>query len=126
MNWAEYPNFTPDELRCRHTGKDGMNAEFMARLQKLRSVYGKPMTITSGYRHPTHPIEARKGSPGAHSTGRAADIAVQGEDALRLLQLALQMGFTGIGVQQRGTGRFLHLDDINDGYLPRPTIWSYA
>lgn len=125
MNWAEYPNFTESEFACSHTGKCEMSRDFMARLQKLRGVYGKPMQITSGYRHPTHPIEAAKPSPGAHSTGRAADVAVQGADALRLLQLALQCGFTGIGVQQKGTGRFLHLDDISNGYLPRPALWSY-
>ena len=125
MNWSDYPNFTEAEFACRHTGKCAMAPEFMARLQKLRGVYGKPMTITSGYRHPTHPIEAAKLSPGAHSTGRAADIAVQGVEALRVLQLALQCGFTGIGLQQKGGGRFLHLDDISNGYLPRPALWSY-
>ena len=59
------------------------------------------------------------------STGRAADVAVHGVDALRLLQLALQCGFTGIGVQQKGGGRFIHLDDISNGYLPRPALWTY-
>ena len=125
MNWRDYPDFTPSEFACRHTGKCEMSPDFMARLQKLRSVYGKAMTITSGYRHPSHPIEAAKLSPGAHSTGRAADIAVQGADAVRLLHLALQCGFTGIGIQQKGGGRFIHLDDIGNGYLPRPAIWSY-
>jgi uncharacterized protein YcbK (DUF882 family) len=125
MNWHDYPNFTEAEFACKHSGKCAMVPEFMARLQKLRGVYGKPMTITSGYRHPTHPIEAAKLSPGAHATGRAADIAVQGVDAMRLLHLALQCGFTGIGVQQKGGGRFIHLDDISNGYLPRPAIWTY-
>jgi uncharacterized protein YcbK (DUF882 family) len=83
------------------------------------------MTVTSGYRHPTHPIEAAKAAPGAHSTGRAVDIAVQGADAVRLIALAIAEGFTGIGVQQKGSGRFIHLDDLPSGAFPRPTVWSY-
>ena len=103
-----------------------MQAGFMDRLQRLRTMYGKPMRVTSGYRDPSHPIEIKKSRPGAHSSGRAVDIAVRGEDALRLIQLAIQCGFTGIGVQQKGEGRFIHLDDLSGPDWPRPTIWSYA
>lgn len=122
MDWSEFPNFTQAEFMCRHTGKCEMSPEFMCRLQHLRQVYGKPMRITSGYRDRTHPIEAAKSAPGEHSTGHAADVAVQGADALRLVQLALGLGFTRIGVQQKGGGRFIHLGDSTD--LPS-TIWSY-
>ena len=62
----------------------------------------------------------------AHTTGKAADIAVSREDAFHLLSLALSKGFTGIGVQQKGSGRFIHLDTIeNSEGRPRPTVWSY-
>ena len=125
MNWDLYPNFGEDEFRCKHSGQCVMVPEFMARLQRLRIAYGRPMTVTSGYRHPTHPIEAAKAAPGAHSTGRAVDIAVQGADAVRLIALAIAEGFTGIGVQQKGSGRFIHLDDLPSGAFPRPTVWSY-
>lgn len=126
MNWQDYPNFAESEFRCRHTGKCEMHPDFMARLQRLRIAFGKPMVVSSGFRDATHPIEAKKPAPGAHSTGRAADIAIQGADALRLVELAVLYGFTGIGVQQKGTGRFIHLDDLTpkDKY-PRPTLWSY-
>jgi uncharacterized protein YcbK (DUF882 family) len=126
IDWRDYPNFAAHEFACRHTGKNGMQAGFMERLQKLRTAYGKPMRVTSGYRDKTHPIEAEKSVYGAHTDGRAADIAVAGEDALRLIRLALDLGFTGIGVQQRGISRFIHLDDLPAGSrLPRPAIWSY-
>lgn len=29
----------------------------------------RPMRVTSGYRHPTHPIEAKKAKPGEHASG---------------------------------------------------------
>lgn len=88
------------------------------------------MVVNSAYRCPNHPIEAKKvaqgKSVGAHASGRAVDIAIQGEDARELLKMALEHGFTGIGVQQKGSSRFLHFDDLlaEDGFS-RPTIWSY-
>ena len=122
MNWSDYPNFSENEFRCKHTGKVEMVPEFMQRLQGLRKAYGSPMVVTSGYRAPEHPIEARKASPGEHSTGRAVDIRVRGAEAVRLIALAHLAGFTRIGVQQKGEGRFIHLGDSQN--FP-PGIWSY-
>lgn len=122
LNWTAYPNFSEAEMRCKHTGKCEMHPEFMRKLQHVRDVFGKPMAVTSGYRDRTHPIEARKDIPGEHSTGRAVDIGVQGADALRLIRIALDAGFTRIGVQQKGAGRFIHLGD--SPAFP-PGIWSY-
>ena len=126
MNWSNYPSFTVGEFRCKHTGQIRMNAGFMDRLQALRTEYGKAMVISSGYRDPAHPIEARKSEPGAHSTGHACDVLVRGGDALRLIGLALKHGFTGIGVKQSGGSRFIHLDDLqHEPNRPRPWVWSY-
>ena len=126
MNWSDYPNFKAEEFRCKHTGKDGMHPTFMARLQSLRTAFGKPMRVTSGLRDKTHPVEASKQGTGAHTTGRAVDIAVQGADARLLVALAIDHGFTGIGIKQHGPSRFIHLDDIpGTSGQPRPTIWSY-
>lgn len=125
-NWSRYPNFAKHEFDCKHTGQNRMQSEFMERLQELRIAYGRPMIISSGYRHETHPIEARKAQAGAHSTGRACDVAVMGGDALRLVALAVEHGFSGIGVQQKGSGRFIHLDDLTHELgAARPWIWSY-
>lgn len=123
MDWKFYPNFKAEEFNCSHCGDNKMTPEFMGKLQALRNAYGKPMRVTSGYRCPKHPIEAKKTAPGAHASGCACDIGVEGADAHRLLKLAMEAGFTGIGVQQKGTGRFLHLDTLTTG--ARPTVWSY-
>lgn len=120
MNWADYPNFSPSEFRCRHCGKEEMKAEFMGRLQALRDVYGRPMPISSGYRCPEHPIEKAKTEPGMHTTGMACDVGVQGAEAHELLRLAFHLGFKGIGIQQKGMARFVHLD-LRD----EPMVWSY-
>lgn len=127
MNWSKYaPFFTEQEFKCKHTGKCDMNEGFMDKLLALRKAYNKPMTISSGYRDGTHPVEINKLVKGAHTTGNACDIAVSGADAYRIIQLATDLGFTGIGVQQKGSGRFIHLDDLpNSTSFPRPTVWSY-
>lgn len=118
--------FTEDELKCTHCGKSGMDADFMVKIETLRDQLGFPFPVNSAYRCPEHPIEARKSSPGAHSTGHAIDIGVRGKEAYRLLEAALDVGLTGIGINQKGGSRFIHLDDIeNSTDRPRPTIWSY-
>jgi zinc D-Ala-D-Ala carboxypeptidase len=128
VNWNHYRNFVEDEFRCKHTGRVEMDPDFMDRLQALRTDYGRPMVISSGYRHPSHPVEMKKPRPGAHTYGRAADILVSHADAVHLLELAIRHGFTGFGIQQHGGGtRFIHLDDMEpDVTRPRPTIWTYT
>ena len=123
IDWSRYQNFSAKEFDCSHCGKNEMQADFLQKLQALRSVYGRPMRVTSGYRCPEHPIEAKKAKPGAHASGCACDIGIDGADAHRLLKLAFAAGFTGIGVQQKGSGRFIHLDTLEGGL--RPNVWSY-
>jgi uncharacterized protein YcbK (DUF882 family) len=123
-DWSRYPNFSESEFACRHTGDCRMRVEFMDLLQLIRFAYARPMRVSSGYRAPTHPVEARKRRPGEHSMGLAADIAVTGADALDLVHIALNMGIRRIGVQQHGAARFLHLGLGGPG-LPSPMIWSY-
>lgn len=121
INWQNYPNFKKSEFDCQQTGENSMTAEFMERLQTLRTLYGRPMTITSGYRSPRHSTEARKAQPGTHAQGIACDIGVQGADARDLVRLAIDLGFNGIGVSQKSGGaRFIHLD-----IAARKAIWSY-
>ena len=118
--------FTDSELRCSHCQQNRMDGYFMEKVEALREELGFPFMVTSAYRCPRHPIEARKKLSGAHSTGQAIDLAVQGENAYRLLYGALRANFTGIGVRQKGNSRFIHLDTIksSDG-RPRPWVWSY-
>lgn len=122
MDWSKYPNFTESEFRCRHTGKCEMQPEFMQRLQALRVEYGKPMTITSGYRHWTHPTEAKKGhTTGEHTRGLCADIAcTDGRTRYELITLALKHGFSRIGIAKS----FVHLGLGGPG-LPSNVIWDY-
>ena len=125
MNWQAYPNFSKKEFECSHTGECEMHPDFMERLQRLRTALRQPIIINSGYRSPTHPIEAKKTSVGSHTTGRAVDVKASGHYAFELVELAIELGFTRIGVSQKGdyNSRFIHLDDNPD--FPHPVIWSY-
>mgnify|MGYP003624738535 FL=1 len=131
MDWSKYPNFSPDEFRCQHcvTAQCGANdlvisEQLMDVMQSIRDEYGQSMRITSGYRCPLHPIEERKSLPGVHSTGMACDVGVSGKDAYDLLKLiCADDRVKGIGVNQKGNARFLHIDVKEDS--PRPNIWSY-
>ena len=133
-NWPadRWPNFTFDEWACSHTGQCLVNPTFMDALQWLRDDVAQPLTVTSGYRHITHPIETAKilagKRPGAHTSGKAVDLRVSGDLAYRVLDAAFKLNFTGIGISQAGevNKRFIHLDQMtrDDGF-PRPTIWSY-
>lgn len=126
-NWP-WPFFKPSELACRGTGKLVIEEEFMDRLHRLRTIYGEPLKASSGYRDPIYNVQVSKTGPdGPHTTGRAVDILIFGPNVYRLVKDAMALGFTGIGIHQRGNqnSRFVHLDDIVSSIHPRPRIWSY-
>lgn len=119
ISWKD---FSARELQCSCCGKLNPNREFivlMNMVQDLRDRVGFPMAVTSAYRCKNHPIEAKKASPGQHSIA-AIDLGVSREKAYIVLREAMKMGFTGIGVNQKGGGRFIHLD-----IRENPTVWSY-
>ena len=129
MEW-ESKYFTKEEMTCKcGCGREEMNIEFMATLDDLREYYGKPMIITSGYRCPEHPVEARKKRRGAHTYGRAVDVAVSGSEAFSFLQHVYEQDkFKRIGVAQKGpsSSRFIHLDGmISTEGFPSPWVYSY-
>jgi uncharacterized protein YcbK (DUF882 family) len=121
-------NFTRAELACK-CGCGGIPpADFIEALQQLREAYGKPMPINSGYRCPEHNAKVSStGLTGPHTKG-AVDVGLTGKEALELLRIASERGWTGVGVRQHGAygGRFLHLDRLPQAEgQPRPHLWSY-
>jgi uncharacterized protein YcbK (DUF882 family) len=115
--------FSDDELRCQcGCGQLKFDPVVRQALNAIRKKYGKPMIVTSGYRCPAHPIEAKKAHPGEHTTGMCVDIACHGFDAAELTKLAMDQGATRIGWNQKGGSRFIHLGWSKD--YPRGT-WTY-
>lgn len=122
-----WPHITPAEWASRD-GEILIDTDFLDLFERLRTVYGHPLPITSGYRSPAHNAAvSTTGENGPHTTGRAMDIHVVGAEALIVLRFALALGYTGIGVAQSSTSsaRFLHLDTLTAPDYPRPMIWSY-
>ena len=52
--------FNIKEFDCQETGNNEMCPFFLEKLDELRHVCGFSFTITSGYRDPSHSIEAKK------------------------------------------------------------------
>ena len=118
--------FSNNELKCK-CGCDvnKFNPDTLAKLNRLREDYGKPIIINSAYRCKNYNIKI--GATQTHATGQAVDISVDRKNAYRIIPLIYRMGFTGLGIKQHGSGRFLHIDDLEEilPKQPRPAIWSY-
>jgi zinc D-Ala-D-Ala carboxypeptidase len=116
-----YPNFPKHEFDCSFSGRNEMKHEFMTVLQAIRNEYG-PMSISSGFRHSTHPIEAKKMRPGEHTFGMCADVRCNnGADRYRLITIALKHGITRIGIAKT----FVHIG-LGAPTVPNNVIWEYA
>ena len=116
------PNFSRSEMACRcGSGRDEMDSEFMRMLQELRNQIG-PMPVTSAFRCDAHNSRVSKVKNGPHTQAKASDILIFGERAMLLFEKARHIGFSGIGLSQKGPHhkRFIHVDT-----LERKAFWSY-
>ena len=116
-------NFDSREFICPCCGQSKMQHDFIARLQALRTEWGRPIRPVTGggYRCVIY-----DGKQGTHTEGRAIDPDVSRVDYHSFLEHAFYYGFTGIGIKNKG-GRFqMHLDDspAKEG-RPRPFVWTY-
>ena len=114
----KFKYFQLSDFDCQETGENEMDSSFIVDLDGLREACGFPFIITSGYRDPMHSVERHKTKGGQHTLGIAADIRIHhGADRYTIVQNALAMGFTGIGIAKT----FVHVD-VRES---TPVIWSY-
>ncbi|HAT8542817.1 TPA: D-Ala-D-Ala carboxypeptidase family metallohydrolase [Vibrio vulnificus] len=120
---SRWANFSDKELRCKcGCNQSNPNIEFVQlidKVQLIRQILGVPIPVSSAYRCINHPEERNKAKAGWH-TKAAIDLAVSREVAYKVLELAFIFGIKGIGINQKGEGRFIHLD-----MRPELAIWSY-
>ena len=110
------PSFTVREFRCRD-GSDVVmiDESLVVLLQCIREHFGKPITITSGYRTAAHNAAVGGAKSSQHLLGRAADIQVQGvsvEDVAAYAE-SLLPGWGGVGRYPVKAGRtkgWVHVD----------------
>ena len=79
---TKYPSFKKSEFKCpcgkcNGYGK-GIASSLVKTLQDLRNKYGKPITITSGYRCPSHNKKVGGTTNSKHTQGLAADFYMNG------------------------------------------------
>ena len=81
---------------------------------QLRDQMQGPLRVSSARRcdhHNDQVSPAKNKKNGVHTLGQASDILISGERAMLLFEKARQIGFSGIGLSQRGdhASRFVHL-----------------
>lgn len=114
------PDFKVRELRC----KDGTDTVMVDEaltvvLQCIREHFGKPVTITSGYRTAAHNAAVGGAKSSQHLYGRAVDIRVQGvsvEDVAAYAE-SLMPDWGGVGRYPVKAGRaagWVHVDTRAD------------
>ena len=99
-------NFSVNEMACRcGCGTSEVDPEFMRMLQELRDQMQGPLLVSSGRRcdyHNDAVSTAKNKKKGVHTLGQASDILISGERAMLLFEKARKIGFSGIGLSQRG------------------------
>jgi hypothetical protein len=124
------PHFTKDELQCKcGCTLAQFQPGFLDELELLRTVFGRPMRITSACRCSDHnarvspqaPLRSlhignRETRPG-HKGTLAVDVAVFGEDKGDLFAVAWRRGWS-VGWNKN----FLHLDRRVDIGMPQITF----
>lgn len=102
-------NFKVREFRCRD-GSDAIfvSPELIEVLQKVRTHFGKAVTIRSAYRTPTHNEASNGVEDSQHLYGLAADITVKGVTPKKVAAYVetLMPNCGGIGIY----GGFTHVD----------------
>ena len=118
-------NFHCREFECNGCEEGDIqfiNVELVAKLQEMREMIGRSITITSGYRSTEYQQKLRASGiktaakTSQHELGNAADIAITGMQTSVLAQYCRQY-FSAIGT----ANSFVHVDTRKD----RPREWSY-
>lgn len=140
---SEWKNFPRHELQCPCCGRQEMDADYMDRLQRARTLVGFAVPLTSAFRCSDYDrLKGGSSCPGngPHARGRATDANLWGVKLLiwflacmvvgliRLPNWRGREGWGGIGLLQKGPskGRFIHIDNLRpEEYSPRPRLWTY-
>ena len=94
-------------------------------LQELKDQMQGPLRVCIGRRsdHYNDRVSTAKNkNNGVYNLGQASNILISGERAMLLFEKARKVGFSGIGLSQKGnhSSRFLHLDT-----LPRKALFRF-
>ena len=98
-----------------------MHQELLELLDEMRTIYGKPIVITSGYRTTQYNATLKNASKNSsHLKGLAVDIAIaDSNQRYEIIRIAMLLG-----IKRIGTGKgFVHIDI--DASKPSNVNWVY-
>jgi len=126
--WAEIQYFTPKEFTCKCTGfcdhPSVIAMDVVAKLDRIRDLIGKPISILSGTRCESHNRRFGGKARSAHVPRNGVSYAVD----VRCPDSAFRFAFLTAALpifKRIGIGKdFIHVDD--DPELPANVVWLYG
>ncbi len=138
-------DFSTGEFECScGCGESNMNVKFIHKLQTLRTIMAIDLPIVKGSsfscgkssKKPTkfkltdsedsdkRPEKSK--AKNDNTTGRVTEIKIKSSELFKIVNVAMGIGFTGIGIKDKNGSVQLHLDDLDEstGNQPRPYIWA--
>lgn len=107
-------NFKSTEFDCHGNGcctQTQIDDKLIEYVQKIRDHFGKPVTVSSGYRCAIHNKNIGGATGSRHSKGQAADIYISGVAPAEIAKYAESIGILGIGLYETNKdGHFVHVD----------------
>lgn len=107
-------NFNSTEFDCHGQGccaETEIDPGLVDIVQKIRSHFGKPVKVSSGYRCPVHNKNVGGATGSRHGKGMAADIYIDGIAPAEIAKYAEGLGIKGIGLYETDEdGHFVHVD----------------
>ena len=114
-------NFSRAEYACKcGCGKDDIKDELAIKVQQVRDILGRSITINSGIRCSNHNSAINATPTSSHIEGWAADLAYNGaSNRYELLHAAMQV-FDRVGIAKT----FIHVDV--DANKTAGVVWMYS
>jgi len=103
-----WPNFSPEELACKGTGKVMFNFRALDLLQKLRVKLGRPILLNSAFRSPEHNRAVGGATNSFHMKAMAFDCRMTNHNPEEFERAAVEVGFRGVG--HYPSSNFMHVD----------------
>ena len=115
-------NFSSSEFECPcGCGANKMNAKFMKKLQTFRDVMDMPIEIVKGSGYICK--DSAKSKDELNTLGIVAMPKIRASQIFKAVNVAMSIGFTGIGVKNKNGSVQLQLD-VATG-TDRPSLWTY-
>jgi len=110
-------NFLYSEFTCKcGCGFNAIQIVFVRRLQMIRTLIRRPLTVVSGCRCTKHNRYVGGATKSRHLRGIAVDVKATGLTPKQIASIARSLGFGGIGIGKT----FVHLD-----FRSTPCEWKY-